>query len=450
MQKKLIIYGISLFIIQASYAMEQIQGQFSLHDIVERDDIGTLNTLLRDPLVDVNVADSLRDYPLHIAVRRKNIPMVQTLLDHNAYADIGDACRRTPLHLAILQGSWAIACTLLDKTKNIDTQDIKGNTVLLSALTAVNIPQDIVYLLLARSPDVNIVNKDGTIPLHCAIRRSLLDIVKRLLQLKANPNAQDVHGDAALHVALKADKFDPNIFLQLFKGSDEHKLNVNIANNDGDTALHIAVRKTLKFAAYKLLNVGVDTSLRNAAGDTALCVALKNDKLEHDYCGTLIKQLQQKAACIADCKGLFPLHLAVKHRIVPAVKVLLNGGKDCSDQTLAITAGVQVSIINVKDTSGNTPLHLALTGDDASLELIELLLNHIAILPTEDKLTALNARDANGNTPLHLAALIMARNKSLSLTIINLLLQNGAETHIRNRYGQKASDLTSEHVSAMY
>ena len=332
MQKKLIIYGISLFMVQASYAMEQIQEQFSLHDIVERDDIGTLNTLLRDPHVDVNVADSLSDYPLHIAVRRKNIPMVQTLLDHNASADKSNAYGWTPLHVAILKETWSMIPLLLTWTRNLNMQDKDGNTVLLSALMRRIVSQATVFSLLDRSPDVNIVNKDGTSPLHCAIRKSLPDIVERLLQLNANPNAQDAGGNTALHLALNAEKDNHEIFDALFKGPSACRPIVNIENQAHDRALHIAVRRGMPDEARKLLAEGADPNLQDAAGYTALHLALVNRNFDFEF----IERLMQRFARIniVGHNRSLPLHLAIMNRGLEEVALLLKYATDCGNLEL--------------------------------------------------------------------------------------------------------------------
>ena len=82
---------------------------------------------------------------------------------------------------------------------------------------------------------------------------------------------------------------------------------------------------------------------------------------------------------------------------------------------------------NIRDGSGNTPLHFA--ASKGCVEVARLLLEHGA-----DP----NAQDKSGKTPLHVAAF------NGHVDVVRLLLEYGADPSIRNRDGKTPLDLARE------
>jgi ankyrin repeat protein len=98
---------------------------------------------------------------------------------------------------------------------------------------------------------------------------------------------------------------------------------------------------------------------------------------------------------------------------------------------------------NIRDASGETPLHWAVGAGHADVE--ELLLEHGA-----DP----NAQDAAGNTPLHVAAIggigdaaevMFEINPTYDRSdIVRMLFEYGADPTVKNSYGKTPLDIALE------
>lgn len=93
-------------------------------------------------------------------------------------------------------------------------------------------------LLSGKAPNINIqiVSNEST-PLHLAIEKCDLEVVKILIHHGSDTTLKNRHGDTALHVAAKIG------FAESFRLLVEHGANVSLMNNKGETALDIACRQ---------------------------------------------------------------------------------------------------------------------------------------------------------------------------------------------------------------
>lgn len=115
--------------------------------------------------------------------------------------------------------------------------------------------------------------------------------------------------------------------------------------------------------------------------------------------------------------GQTPLHMSC-----------MNGLYDITEHLLKIGGSKS---INVKDSTGNTPIHLICIGSDDSLqdEFIEMILRYC---PDAD----FNIQNNDGNTSLHLAY-----KSKLSEEFMELLISNGADPKIKNNEGKIPSKM---------
>jgi hypothetical protein len=129
---------------------------------------------LRDPVEhliytcpqDVNARGGYRGTPLHAAIAKRNVDVMQLLLAHGADVTALDDAGSTPLHEASRGGRL----TMME-------------------------------LLLDRNVDVNAQDNVGTTPLHLASREGELEVARALLQHGASPDSRNVGDRTPLHIA---------------------------------------------------------------------------------------------------------------------------------------------------------------------------------------------------------------------------------------------------------
>jgi len=196
--------------------------------------------------------------------------------------------------------------------------------------------------------------------------------------------------------------------------STKHIVDVNVQDKLGRTPLHWSVVYNNLPLLQILNDLGVDFSLKNWFGETALFTSIMfyvNGRTEQkDITIYLLEQCDQRLINVPNSKGVVSLQLIVNKGDVKMAHLLLLNGAD----------------INYRDRqSGCTSLHRAVYSCD--LDMVELLLTFRPDLSLQDK---------EGNTALHLAAF------HGDLTLIQLLLVNGAMSQ-HNKLGQ-----TPLHVAA--
>ncbi|KAK2764529.1 Transient receptor putative cation channel sub A member 1 [Arachnomyces sp. PD_36] len=109
--------------------------------------------------------------------------------------------------------------------------------------------------------------------------------------------------------------------------------------------------------------------------------------------------------------GFTPLHLAADQGMVNMTKLLLDSEAD----------------ISLRSKMGDTPLHRAAKNGD--LEVVRLFLDYMSS-STDPKTSILNAKDSYGNTPIMIAAQASQR------PIVDFLLSQGADTTIQKEPGR--------------
>ena len=98
---------------------------------------------------------------------------------------------------------------LLSAGANVNAVDDYGNTALKHAVMGRK--PEAIRALVAKGANVNQAptkTNPGETALHIAIDRGFPDIVKLLLELKANPNAKSKFGGTPLQLARKGDQED--------------------------------------------------------------------------------------------------------------------------------------------------------------------------------------------------------------------------------------------------
>lgn len=225
-------------------------------------------------------------------------------------------------------------------------------------------------MLIAASAEVNAKAKDGSTPLHMAVKQK--DIAQMLLRYGADTEPVDTEGRTSLYQALAHGSTEVADLL-IDKG-----VKIKTAAKNGRTPLHMAVKQ--KGTVQRLLLMGVDKEAIDIEGRTPLYLALADGMIE---VATLL--LDEGANVTTAAKdGRTPLHMALSQG---------QGGLDIAKRLLRPGPNVNPDIYaNAKAEDGATPLHIA--AEYGPIEAIEMLF----------KLEAnINAADAYGQTSLLIA-----------------------------------------------
>lgn len=319
--------------------------------------------------------------------------------------------------------------------------------------------------------------------LNCAIDFNNEDILRYMIECKANVNGYSENGDCPLYKALKRgkslkgndqniikcleDKANPNI---VFKNGEtplnyaiqycyghvidnliKNGANIHRKDSNGNTPLIYAVKKgNMKLIKY-FIRHKADINVENKDGKTPLSIAVSNDNLE------ILKYLIDKKAKINKKnkygKTILDIAIEEKYRFNDQIiKYLMDldakiGNYSCLalavekkfDESIIIYLVEHGAYINGKNFNGKTPLDISINNYDKNITeyLIECgaeindplsLVNAIELEFSEktikyiiDQNVDINVKSVDGDTPLIFS--IMNEREYL----IKLLIENGAK-----------------------
>ncbi|ABQ07075.1 ankyrin repeat domain-containing protein [Flavobacterium johnsoniae] len=186
---------------------------------------------------------------LHILAGKPNqAEIVKYFLSKGTDANKGDKEGNTPLMAAASARETAVLEILLPVAKNINAQNLKGESALTNAVRYGT--PEAVNVLLSKGADVNVKDKDGN------------NLGVYLVQ-SYRPAGKDN----------AADPFDAKAKLLQDKG-----LNLAVAQKDGNTLYHLAITKNDVSLLKKITDLKVDVNAKNKDGLTALHRAAMTSK----------------------------------------------------------------------------------------------------------------------------------------------------------------------------
>jgi ankyrin repeat protein len=132
---------------------------------------------------------------------------VQLLLKHKARVDARDAHGRSALHEAAHAGHVEVIAALLAANADVQARDGHGRTPLLDAARGARLPA--LESLAAAGADVAALDGEGrgALALACAADTSVPALVRRLLELGADPELVDREGKRAIEHAAQAGRW---------------------------------------------------------------------------------------------------------------------------------------------------------------------------------------------------------------------------------------------------
>ncbi len=191
--------------------------------------------------------------PLHYAIFIQNIGAVKLLLEGRSNVNTTDKNGNNSLHLAIVKKNLEICKLVLGRSIDIDMQNVYGETALHMACNY-EVPE-IVSLLLKNDISVDITEYEFQLTaLMYAVNLNNLEIIKMLIEAKADPMKQDIYGNNSLHYAVK-EKNSPAV-LELIPYFDQY----HTTNFDGETVAHLALR-SYNYNLQKLKDISFDQIL---------------------------------------------------------------------------------------------------------------------------------------------------------------------------------------------
>jgi len=300
---------------------------------------------------------------------------------------------------------------LLEYNAKVDVTDSPGNSPLSLAVANRSLP--IVQMLIGKGAKADIKDREGKHVLQVSLENNRHDIFQALLQGGANPNLKDGNGRSLLHHAADADR---TRFLQILL---DNKADVNAGDNSGTTSLILAAGKGYTSSAKILCGKGADANRKDEKGETAL---LKAINVQYERGLGVVTVLADSGADLnaANNAGEAPLHRAIKQKHYRILELLLKKGANANVQNKKGET-VLMELARTDPPSGTgSARNAAIRNNREAIRVMTILLKN-GVDP--------NIMNKYGHSALNIARV----NKNFD--IIATLLTNGADINLKDRYG---------------
>ncbi|EAX88960.1 ankyrin repeat protein, putative [Trichomonas vaginalis G3] len=153
-----------------------------------------------------------------------------------------DIYGKTALHIGSNKSPDLIRF-LISNGADVNLKDNDGQTFLHQIYSPSNLAA-IWGVLLTHAVDINAKDKKGCTPLHYAVIRGLVKLVKFLVSHGVDVNSKDFLGSTPLHYAAEQFSFDI-VEVLISNGA-----NINEKNNKNQTALSLAIESPPEYKIY--------------------------------------------------------------------------------------------------------------------------------------------------------------------------------------------------------
>ena len=322
-------------------------------------------------------------------LEKDRVKMVQTLLNFNAEIEDDTNLKQTPLLLAAKNGFLEIGKLLIQHGANVNVKDQKEFTPLHLAIMSNQI--EFAELLLKNGSHVETPG-NGHQPLHGAPN---YEAAKLLIDHGANVNTKDLKNNSPIHNAVKRNAIDI-VKLMIVNGADiKDKNDEGGDKNDKigcETLLALAIHSRHIEIAKVLIENGANVSFKDSMGNSPIHYAVESNDID------IVKLLLKEGASIHEKndEGKTPIHLAISEIThvthIDIVEVLIANGADVNtmrngyalihkavqNSNLAVTKLLIENFvdINIKTYPDRlSPLHLAIVlGDPYNIKSILMLI----------------------------------------------------------------------------
>lgn len=232
------------------------------------------------------------NFALMEASMQGQLNIVKTILEgEKVYQCIGEF---TPLMLSSSRGHLEIMITLMDAGFDPNLKGFNDQTALMKASLSGNV--EAMNLLIQRNADINSIDRDGKTALIMAVEEGHVDVVIGLLENDANPYlcSKDKYGnslDALMWAAFKKNEEIMNVLLDV-------GVNPNLKNEIGESAVFLAIEDnrwhstitdildkeydldgSYRRIIQMFINKGLDVNIKDREGNTlTIWATLKNYK----------------------------------------------------------------------------------------------------------------------------------------------------------------------------
>jgi len=228
--------------------------------------------LTAQDIVSITVPGAL-EYELFLAVDKKDVDEVKTLLEQGADVNANTLEGLSLLHFAVYQEAEKIVPLLIKKGARVNSTDDMGQTPLHYAVKASK--RGMAGMLVDSGAFINIRDMYGRTALLQAVEMNNDYMAEWLLENKANPDVADNDSIYPLHIAVD------NGYLPTFNLLLQHRANVNVKDGKGNTPLHVAALYGDTLLTDRLLLKGAKLEATNNNGLTPLALGVLNEHVSY-------------------------------------------------------------------------------------------------------------------------------------------------------------------------
>ncbi|GKZ34441.1 hypothetical protein AbraIFM66950_004716 [Aspergillus brasiliensis] len=332
------------------------------------------------------------------------------------------------LHVAAQKALKSLVQFFLDKGHDPFRVDEDGNTALSMACSKVmfrskndiETPKLLIQAMQATGRDPFRANKQGISPLHKAIQKSQIDLVRLFLDSGASVTARGKNGIKCVEQVLEGSRElfellverEPALWLSRMLESSLQTYAAKVGNGRSSLSILKAIARILRIARSGKITINVSTTNGSNSGSTPLHHICLNYRDAMEIPG-IIRSLIATGADVdtPDDEGRTPLYNILRVSETKTerdiIRTMINLSKN----------------INHRSKSGDSYLHLA--AQENQLRAVQLLLSKMS----KDSMFAVNEF---GRTILHCAAL------SGNTAIIQQILATSIDVNVKDSRGQTA------------